>query len=186
MVQQFQFERTEFPEVVRITPFSASDDRGALVKDYASGLFAENGIPFEPVETTYIESRQGVLRGLHFQRVKQQPKLIRCLKGNVWSAVIDIRKESPTFGMWMSEELSESNGIELFVPAGFAFGTLTMENSLLSCKCGERFYAEYDGGIRWDDPDISVRWPLSLGQEPILSRKDRDLQSLKEYREDVQ
>ena len=166
MVRQFNFEKTEFPEVIRITPFSASDDRGGLVKDY-------------------IESRQGVLRGLHFQRVRQQPKLIRCLKGSVWSTVVDIRKESPLFGRWISEELSEDNNLELLVPAGFAFGTLAMGDSLLSCICGERFYAEYDSGIRWDDPDIAVRWPLSRGQKPILSEKDKTLQFLKEYRESV-
>lgn len=185
MMRQFNFEKTEFPEVIRITPFSASDDRGGLVKDYASDLFAENGISFKPVETIYIESRQGVLRGLHFQRVRQQPKLIRCLKGSVWSTVVDIRKESPFFGRWISEELSEDNNLELLVPAGFAFGTLAMEDSLLSCICGERFYAEYDSGIRWDDPDIAVRWPLSRGQKPILSEKDKTLQFLKEYRESV-
>lgn len=182
MVRQFHFEKTAFPEVIRITPFCAEDDRGRLVKDYESSLFAGKGISFIPVETTYIESRQGVLRGLHFQRVKQQPKLIRCLKGKVWSAVVDIRKESPFFGQWISEELSEDNKRELFIPADFAFGTLAMEDSLLSCKCGEKFYAEYDSGIRWNDPDVNVRWPFSRGQEPIVSGKDRALQFLKEYR----
>ena len=98
---------------------------------------------------------------------------------------MDIRKESPLFGRWISEELSEDNNLELLVPAGFAFGTLAMEDSLLSCICGERFYAEYDSGIRWDDPDIAVRWPLSRGQKPILSEKDKALQFLKEYRESV-
>lgn len=182
MVRQFQFAKKEFPEVVCITPFCASDDRGGMVKDYAAELFAENGIAFTPVETIYIESRQGVLRGLHFQRVKQQPKLIRCLKGKVWSVVVDIRKASPSFGRWVSEELGTENGLELFVPAGFAFGTLAMEDSLLSCKCGEKFYAEYDSGIRWDDPDIDVQWPLDIeAQGPIVSEKDRTLPFLKEY-----
>lgn len=183
MVRQFCFKKAEFPEVIRIAPFCANDDRGGIVKDYASEIFAENGISFTPIETIYIESRQGVLRGLHFQRVKQQPKLIRCLKGKVWSVVVDIRKESPTFGRWISEELSENNGLELFVPYGFAFGTLAMEDSLLSSKCGERFYAEYDDGIRWNDPDVNIRWPYSRAQEPLVSEKDRTLQTLKEYSE---
>jgi len=189
MVQQFCFEKTEFPEVIRIMPFCASDGRGRAVKDYAAELFAENGISFVPVETLYIESRQGVLRGLHFQRVKQQPKLIRCLKGNVWSAVVDIRKGSPVFGRWISEELSEDNGVALYVPGGFAFGTLAIQDSLLSCKYGEKFMAEYDDGIRWDDPDINVRWPVNQVQGLIVSEKDRALQSLKKYKkykEDLQ
>ncbi len=183
MVQQFRFEKTGFPEVIRITPFSASDDRGGIVKDYAEEPFAENGILFTPVETIYIESHKGVLRGLHFQRVQQQPKLIRCLSGKVWSAIVDIRKESPSFGKWISEEISERNSRALFVPEGFAFGTLAMEDSLLSSKCGQRFYAEYDSGIYWNDPDLDIQWPIDQTSVVIISEKDKRLQSLKEYRE---
>lgn len=184
MVQMFQFDKTEFPEVRSITPFCANDDRGGMVKDYAAELFAENGISFIPVETLYIESRRGVLRGLHFQREKPQAKLIRCLTGKVWAVVVDIRGESCSFGRWISEELSGENKRELFVPEGFAFGTLALEDSLISCKCGEKFYAECDGGIRWNDPDINVRWPLDKGaQRPIVSEKDRTLPFLKECME---
>lgn len=182
MIQQFECCELSLAGVMLITPFSYSDNRGEMVKDYSKEFFDMNGIDFQPIETIYIHSRKSVLRGLHFQREKEQPKLVRCISGSIWAAVVDLRVDSPTLGKWLSVELNQMNGKEVFVPGGFAFGTLALEDSFISCKCGEAYYAEYDGGIRWNDPLLDVRWPLdSLENTPIISNKDIQLQSFRDY-----
>lgn len=182
MPQQFEISKLLIPGVLLIVPFSSFDDRGGMVKDYSKDFFEKNEIVFEPVETMYIQSRKDVLRGLHFQKVKKQSKLVRCISGFVWSVVVDLRLDSPTLGKWISLELNQENRNEVFVPGDCAFGTLALEDSLISCKCGEKYYAEYDTGIIWNDADLAVKWPFdSLNHAPIISSKDRSLQSYKDY-----
>ena len=128
----------------------------------------------------YTTSHKGVIRALHFQRVKQQPKLVRCIYGRVWDVVVDLRKDSPTFQQWLSFELDGKNHKEILVPAGCAHGYLVLEDSVVSYKCSEKFYGEYDDGIFWEDAELSIPWPLELigGRENIiLAEKDKNLQS---------
>ena len=156
MNQKFAFNETEISGLIEITPFNADDLRGCFTKDYSKEVFEANGIKHNLEEVFYTTSYKGVIRALHFQREKQQPKLVRCIAGHVYDVVVDLRKESPTFKKWKGFDLVGEIHNEILVPNGCAHGYLVLEKSIVSYKCGERFYGEYDDGIRWDDPDLSL------------------------------
>lgn len=180
MPKQFEFRELSIPGVFLITPFSAVDNRGMFIKDYSQKVFAEKGIKFEPAETLCLYSHSNVLRGLHVQREKGQSKLIRCVTGLIWAVAVDLRYNSSSFGKWIGEELSP--GKELFIPQRFALGTYALQDSVLECMCGEPFCEEYDDGIRWDDRDLNISWPIKSDMErPIVSDKDRNLLSFRHY-----
>lgn len=184
MTQQFSFEELKLKEAYRIKPFVAEDRRGKFIKDYSSDVFARHGIVYRLEEVFYTYSRKGVIRALHFQQVKEQPKLVRCVKGRIYDVIVDLRRGSPTYKVWLGFLLSEENAEELLVPSGFAHGYLVMEDAVVAYKCAERFYGEYDSGIRWDDPDIGIEWPLDAicGRDHIiLSDKDMSLQTFAEW-----
>ena len=173
----FSFEKTFIEGVWVVTPFLRQDERGSFLKDYNEAVFHASGIDYRLRETFYSFSKQNTVRGLHFQREKQMPKLVRCLTGRIFDVAVDLRAGSPTFAKAYSVELSAANSLSLLVPEGCAHGFLTLDDSLVSYKCGEIFYPEYDDGIRWDDPDIDVQWPLEASADVILSEKDAGLQS---------
>ena len=184
MIQTFKFQKTEIEGLIEITPFNADDIRGCFTKDYSREVFEANGIPYELAEVFYTTSHKGVIRALHFQNIKQQPKLVRCICGHVWDVVVDLRKDSPTFKKWIAFDLIGEKHNEILVPAGCAHGYLVLEPSIVSYKCSEKFYGEYDDGIMWNDPDINIQWPLELigGEENlILADKDKNLQSFANY-----
>lgn len=184
MPQKWEFNETEIAGLIEVTPFHMEDVRGCFTKDYSQEIFKINGIQHELAEVFYTTSYKGVIRGLHFQRVKQQPKLVRCLWGHVWDVVADLRKDSPTFTKWLAFDLIGEKQNEILVPAGCAHGYLVLEQSIVSYKCAEKFYGEYDDGILWDDPDLDVSWPLELvgGKgKVILSDKDKNLQSFAQF-----
>lgn len=186
MIQKFEFEKTEIEGLIKVTPFNADDVRGCFTKDYSKEVFEANGIRHDLQEVFYTTSYKGVIRALHFQRVKQQPKLVRCIHGHVYDVVVDLRKDSPTFKMWLGFDLVGKQHNEILVPAGCAHGYLVLEESIVSYKCAEKFYGEYDDGILWDDPDIGVVWPLEkIGgiQHVILAGKDKNLQSFQQFME---
>ncbi|HIU25479.1 MAG TPA: dTDP-4-dehydrorhamnose 3,5-epimerase [Candidatus Copromorpha excrementigallinarum] len=185
MIQQFDFRKTQIEGLLEITPFRAEDIRGCFTKDYSKEIFETQGIDHNLAEVFYTTSHKGVIRALHFQREKQQPKLVRCICGHVYDVVVDLRKNSPTFKQWLGFDLIGKGNREILVPAGCAHGYLVLgENSVVSYKCSEKFYGEYDDGILWDDPDIDVKWPLEKvgGREKvILADKDKNLQSFSEF-----
>lgn len=185
MIQKFEFQETKIPGLMEVVPFNADDIRGYFTKDYSKEVFEANGIHHDLAEVFYTTSHKGVIRALHFQREKQQPKLVRCICGHVWDVVVDLRKDSPGFKQWLSFDLTGENRREILVPAGCAHGYLVLEeHSVVSYKCAEKFYGEFDDGILWDDPDIGVEWPLKLvgGREKvILAEKDLKLQSFGEF-----
>lgn len=184
MIQKFAFEETEIKGLYEITPFNADDVRGCFTKDYSKEVFEQNGIHHDLQEVFYTTSHKGVIRALHFQRVKQQPKLVRCIWGHVYDVVVDLRKNSQTFKKWLGFDLIGEKHNEILVPAGCAHGYLVLEHSIVSYKCSEKFYGEYDDGIMWDDPDINVKWPVELVggiNEVILAEKDKKLQSFKQF-----
>lgn len=184
MITPFFFFFTEIKGLIEVTPFNADDVRGCFTKDYSKEMFAANGIDYNLAEVFYTTSHKGVIRALHFQRVMQQPKLVRCIYGHVYDVVVDLRKDSPTFKKWLAFDLTGENKKEILVPAGCAHGYLVLERSIVSYKCAEKFYGEYDDGILWNDEDIAVKWPLELigGEERvILADKDKNLQSFKEF-----
>ena len=184
MIQKFEFKETAIKGLIEVTPFNADDVRGCFTKDYSKEVFEANGIKHDLQEVFYTTSHKGVIRALHFQREKQQPKLVRCITGHVYDVVVDMREDSPTFKQWLGFDLVGEKHNEILVPAGCAHGYLVLESSIVSYKCSEKFYGEFDGGIKWDDPDIGVKWPLEkIGgiDNLILADKDKELPTFREF-----
>ena len=184
MIQKFEFHETMISGLIEVTPFNADDIRGCFTKDYSKEVFEQNGIHYDLAEIFYTTSHKGVIRAFHFQRVKQQPKLVRCIYGHVYDVVVDLRKDSPSFKKWLGFDLIGEKHNEILVPAGCAHGYLVLEPSIVSYKCSEKFYGEYDGGIKWNDPDINVKWPLEkIGgiEKLILADKDKNLPTWAEF-----
>lgn len=184
MIQKFEFNELDLKGAYKIQPFYAPDERGGFIKDYNVDTFKANGIDHELKEVFYTISKRGVIRAIHFQLVKQQAKLIRCISGHVYDVIVDLRPESPTFGQWEGFDLTGENRVELFVPQFFGHGYLVIEDSIVSYKCGEVFYGEGDSGIKYNDPDIAVDWPYErIGGvgNLVISEKDENLMSLKDY-----
>lgn len=185
MIQKFEFHNTKISGLIDIVPFNADDIRGCFTKDFSKEVFETNGVEHDLKEVFYTTSHKGVIRALHFQREKQQPKLVRCIYGHVWDVVVDLRRDSPTFKQWLSFDLTGENHREILVPAGCAHGYLVLEeHSIVSYKCAEKFYAEFDDGIRWDDSDIGIEWPLELvggRKKIILAEKDLNLKSFANF-----
>lgn len=182
MVQKFTFEELDLKGAYLIKPFIAHDNRGCFIKDFSKEIFEENGIIHDLKEVFYTNSKKGVIRAIHFQRVKEQAKLVRCVSGKIYDVIVDLREESPTFGQWRGFYLSEENKEQLFIPEHFGHGYLVIEHSIVSYKCSEKFYGDYDDGIMWNDPTIGIKWPLELvDNEVILSEKDIKLQSFKDF-----
>jgi dTDP-4-dehydrorhamnose 3,5-epimerase len=181
MIQKFEFAETCLKGLFLIKPFVAYDERGYFIKDYSEEIFQSNGIHHTLKEVFYTSSHKGVVRAIHFQRVKTQAKLIRCVKGKIFDVAVDLRKDSETYGKWAGFCLSEENKNELYIPGEFGHGYLVLEPSIVAYKCSEKFYGEYDDGIKWDDADIGIDWPVDGVDNIILSEKDRNLQSFKQF-----
>lgn len=176
------FQPLSIRDVICFTPKRFGDERGFFMETYSRRLFAENGIDADFVQDNHSLSRpKSVLRGLHFQRPPHaQAKLVRVLRGSIFDVAVDIREGSPTFSQWTGETLSAENGKQLYVPAGFAHGFLTLEPDTEVAYKVDDFYApDCDAGIAWDDPDIAIDWP-DTGSDIILSGKDREHGPLKD------
>lgn len=186
MIQKWNFEEMELKGAYIIKPFYATDDRGGLIKDYNIDVFKTQGIDYELKETFYTISKRGVIRSTHFQLIKPQAKLMRCISGKVFYVIVDLRPESETYGQYRSMILSGDDVVCVLCPAGFGQGYLVIEDSVMSYKASEVFYGEGDSGIRYNDPDIGTEWPFELigGRENlIISEKDLNLMSFQEYTE---
>ena len=159
------------------------DERGYFMESYNKKEFVDIGITKEFVQDNHSKSKKGVLRGLHFQIKFPQDKLIGVTKGAVYDVVVDLRKGSPTFRKYYQTKLTEKDNKMLFIPEGFAHGFLTLtDEAKVIYKVTEYYYAEYDRGIIWNDPNIMIQWPFKeYGIEtPILSEKDKNLPRLDE------
>lgn len=188
MIQKFEFKELFLKGAFIINPFYTTDERGGFVKDYNIDVFKENGIGHELKEVFYTISKRGVIRAIHFQMVKQQAKLVRCISGHVYDVIVDLRPNSPTFGLWQGFDLTGENQKTLYVPQYFGHGYLVLEDSIVSYKCSEVFFGEGDSGIMYNDPDIAIEWPFGkIGgiENLIISEKDKNLISLKEYLEQI-
>lgn len=185
MVQKFEFQELDLSGAYKIQPFYATDERGGFIKDYNIDVFKTNGIGHELKEVFYTISNRGVIRAMHFQLVKQQAKLVRCISGHVYDVIADLRPGSPTFGKWQGFHLTGENHVELYIPEFFGHGYLVIEDSIVSYKCGEVFYGEGDSGIMYNDPDLAIVWPMdSIGgkENLIISEKDKHLMTFEEYK----
>jgi len=160
------------PEVKIIEPDVFGDDRGFFLESWNAKAFAEAGLDFTFVQDNHSRSAKGVLRGLHFQLVQPQGKLVRVSVGRAYDVVVDIRRSSATFGRWVGVELSAENKRLLWVPPGFAHGFLVLEDGTdFLYKCTDFYVPEHERTILWSDAAIGIAWPLE-GMEPILSAKD--------------
>ncbi len=168
--------------VILIKPKRFEDSRGWFAVTYNRERFAALGVDVEFVQDNHSLSRPaGVLRGLHYQHPPHaQAKLVRCVRGRIWDVAVDIRAGSPTFGQSVTAELTAGGGEQLFVPAGFAHGFVTLEPDTEVVYKASAFYApQADAGFRWDSPGLGLDWPLPPGG-PVLSEKDERLPTLNE------
>lgn len=159
-----------------IRPRRHGDARGWFTESYNRDAFAALGITCTFVQDNHSLSRAPfTLRGLHFQTPpRAQDKLVRCIRGRIFDVAVDLRRDSPSFGRWVGAELSAENGDQLFVPVGFAHGFLTLEADCeVTYKCSDSYAPQHDAGLRWNDPEIGIDWPIPPGTEPQLSDKDR-------------
>lgn len=158
------------PGVLRFEPKVHGDARGFFFESFHAGRYAEAGLTLPFVQDNLSRSGRGTLRGMHFQEPRAQGKLVQALSGAVYDVAVDVRKGSPTFGRWVGCELTEENRHQLWVPPGFAHGFCVLsETADFFYKCTDVYAPEHEGSVRWDDPDIGIRWPI---EAPLLSAKD--------------
>jgi dTDP-4-dehydrorhamnose 3,5-epimerase len=184
MIQKFEFKELDLSGAYMITPFCSTDERGGFVKDFNIDIFNQNGINHELKEVFYTISKKGVIRAMHFQLEKQQAKLVRCISGHIYDVIVDLRPESKTYGQWRGFHLTGENQIELYIPEYFGHGYLVIDDSVVSYKCGEVFYAQGDSGIMFNDSDLNIKWPFELIDgidNLIISEKDKSLMSFVDY-----
>jgi dTDP-4-dehydrorhamnose 3,5-epimerase len=172
-----EFRQIDLPGLVEIQPRRLGDGRGFFSETYKRSVWAANGIAESFVQDNCSRSEERfTLRGLHFQLSPHaQAKLVRVVRGRVWDVAVDVRPGSPSYGAWRGLELSAKAGNQLFVPAGFAHGFVTLEpGTEVLYKMSVEYAPEHERGLRWDDPRLAIDWPLE-GARPILSDKDSRL-----------
>ena len=163
------------PEVLRIEPRVFGDARGFFCESFNQQVFDQaTGTQYAFVQDNHSRSSAGVLRGLHYQLPPHaQGKLVRVVRGRVWDVAVDIRPSSPTLGQWVGAELSEDNQHQLWIPPGFAHGFVVLSESAdFLYKTTDYYAPAAERCIRWDDPQLAIRWPLE-GRVPVLSEKDQ-------------
>jgi len=170
----FRFQRLAIPDVILVSAKQFVDDRGFFLESYKQSEFADNGIPWAFVQDNRSNSTRQVLRGLHYQmQPRAQGKLVTALSGKIFDVAVDIRQGSPTLGRWVGATLSADRFNMLYVPIGFAHGFCVLsERADVLYKVTDEYAADLDRGIRWDDPQIGIDWPIA---DPILSEKDAAL-----------
>lgn len=177
----FNFIKTKIKDLYIIEPKVFGDDRGYFMESYNRRDFVDAGLDMVFVQDNESKSKKGVLRGMHFQTKFTQGKLVRATQGEVYDVAVDLRKDSPTYGMWEGVVLSAENKRQFYVPEGFAHGFLVLsDEAVFNYKCTNLYAPEYDGGLLWNDPDVGIEWPLDGIDEIILSEKDKKQKKLKE------
>lgn len=179
----FSFEQTGMKDLLLVNPFYSEDNRGYFLKSYEREIFSQNNIEINIFEVFESLSKSGVVRGLHFQSVEPQSKLVRALAGEIFDVAVDLRQNSESFGHWFGVLLSATNRKELFVPKGFAHGFMVVSDSaLVTYTCSGKYLSEFDTGIVWNDHELSINWPTRRVDTIIVSERDRNLQTFKQYR----
>jgi len=164
---------TALPGVLLLEPSVFEDDRGFFLETWSAARYRDAGVAADFVQSNQVRSRRGVLRGLHFQLVRPQSKLVWAISGEILDVAVDVRRGSTTFGRWFGAILSGENHRQMFVPAGFAHGYCVLSESAdVAYLCSDYYRPAGDRGVRWDDPAIGIAWPPG---EKVLSAKDRAL-----------
>ena len=167
-----RFTPVFLPGAMLVEPERRHDARGWFARVYCEKEFAERGLPTRMVQTNLSLTRKaGTLRGMHFQKAPDaEDKLVRCARGAIWDAIVDLRPQSPTYCQWFGAELSEDNGRMLLVPKGFAHGFVSLTDDAAVTYQVSAFYAPgSEGGARWNDPAFKIEWPV-----PVLDMSDKD------------
>lgn len=166
---------TPLADVKVLEPKVFGDERGFFMETWNASTFAAQGLDLTFVQDNHSLSAKGVLRGMHFQVLRPQGKLVRVVAGAAFDVVVDIRRDSPTFGQWHGVELSAQNRRMLWAPPGMAHGFLSLEEGTqFLYKCTEFYLPEYERSLLWNDPDVGIDWPLQGMGAPQLSAKDID------------
>jgi dTDP-4-dehydrorhamnose 3,5-epimerase len=169
--------------VFEITPKIFQDDRGFFFEAFNEETFKKLGVPHAYVQDNQSFSKKGVVRGLHFQRAPfAQGKLVRVLQGSIIDVVVDVRKDSATFGQHLKIHLTADKANMVYVPVGFAHGFVTLEESVVFYKCTNKYDKNSDGGIRWNDPQLGIDWGTG---DFIVSDKDQQLPFLNDIKEQL-
>jgi len=179
----FDVEFTAISGLLELTPKVFNDERGYFFESYNAQALFDNGICKNFVQDNESRSARGVLRGLHMQKDKPQAKLVRVVKGEVYDVAVDVRPESPTYREWHGVYLSEENKKQFYIPEGFLHGFLTLsDEAIFAYKCSDYYDPAGEVGVRYDDEDIGIEWPLHLlsapDRRPILGSKDAQNLSL--------
>jgi dTDP-4-dehydrorhamnose 3,5-epimerase len=168
-------EITSIPDVLILTPRVFEDERGFFMETYQGEKFAALGIKESFVQDNHSRSKQGVLRGLHYQIRHAQGKLMRAVLGDVFDVAVDIRRFSPTFGQWVGVHLSAENKQQLWIPPGFAHGYYVMSGwAEIAYKVTDYYAPQWERTILWNDPQIAVEWPVLSDIPLLISSKDQD------------
>ena len=164
---------TAIPDVLLIEPKVFGDERGFFLESYNAKVFREaTGLDVTFVQGNHSRSARHVLRGIHYQVVRPQGKLVRAVSGTVFDVAVDLRRSSPTFGRWVGVELSAENHRQMWIPAGFGHGFLVLSGYAdFLYKTTDYWVAEYDRAVRWDDSTLAIDWPMA-GSAPVVSAKD--------------
>jgi len=167
-----QIVETDLPEVKLLEPRVTADSRGFFLESYNQRTFEELGIRDSFVQDNHSRSERGVLRGLHYQLVQPQGKLVRAVRGEIFDVAVDLRRDSPDFGKWAGYRLNEENKRMLWIPAGFGHGFLVLSDVAEVLYKATDFYApQGERSIVWNDPEIAIAWP-DAGAPSVLSAKD--------------
>lgn len=164
---------TALPEVLLLEPKVFGDERGFFMESWNARTFQEaTGLDVNFVQDNHSRSARNVLRGIHYQLVKPQGKLVRVVAGAVFDVAVDLRRASPDFGKWVGTELTAENRRQLWVPPGFGHAFLAVSDAAeVLYKATEFWFSEYDRSLRWNDTSVAIDWPLD-GTTPLLAVKD--------------
>jgi len=169
-----EFKPLAIADVLVIIPDVFGDERGFFMEVYQSKKFIEAGISASFVQDNHSRSKQGVLRGLHYQIKQAQGKLVRTIVGEVYDVAVDLRRGSPAFGRWVGVLLSAENKLQLWIPPGFAHGFYVLSDwAEVVYKTTDYYEPEFERTLLWNDRDIDIQWPFVDGQLPVLSSKDK-------------
>jgi dTDP-4-dehydrorhamnose 3,5-epimerase len=172
---------TRLGGTVLLEPVVHGDERGFFVETFRRDLWAEHGVEAEFVQHNHSRSTKGTLRGLHFQTEPGQAKLLRCARGQIFDVVVDLRRDSPTYGQWEGHLLDDEAHRQFFVPIGFAHGFAVLSDLAdVTYLCSSTYDPAAESGIAWDDPEVGIEWPV---RDPLVSERDRSAPTLAEVAE---
>ena len=184
MNSKFEIKTTKLKDAFLVVPFSADDNRGNFTKDFLKDFYKKSGLDADLSETFYARNdKKYTLRGMHFAYKSPQTKIVKCITGEIFDVIVDLRKGSPTFLQWEGFYLSEENNLSLYVPKGFAHGYLTVRPGIVSYKCCGDFNPEFDTGIHYRDKTFNIKWPVEDYGCVIISDKDDSLKSFEEMKD---